>query len=498
MENQLKRKYGLLMAMCMVVGTIIGSGIFFRNEQIIAIAGGRMWVGIAAWGIGGLIALSFAYVVGVLSTRHEKMGGLIDYSEALVGKKYAYVFGWFMATIYYPSLTGILAWVSARFTVELLGWHTSAGINQFTSGETWAIALFYLVAIYTLNAISPKLSAILQISGTFIKVIPLILMGVVGTIVGLVNGVTLENLNFVADEAISTIGIRGNASAFFYALAATVFAYAGWDCVMNLNSEIRDSKKNLPKALVGGMLIIAAIYTMYFIGIFSAESVSVTAAPGGTREAFMTLFSPVAGTLLFVFIICSCIGTLNGLIVGGQRSFYAIATRDVGPKPKVLRQVDSETNVPNNSTTISAFMVAAWMLIIFANASNSSVFENFSFNIANLVPVAFNAMFIPIYFMVIVKQDDLGIFNRFIAPIFAVLGAAFLVFTVFYTERMTVFWFYLVFAALSSFGLLLTYGKNKTKFKNAWMWIVVLVALIPVIWIFILLFNVFLSFFNLT
>jgi len=211
------------------------------------------------------------------------------------------------------------------------------------------------------------------------------------------------------------------------------------------------------------LLIIAAIYTMYFIGIFSAESVSVTAVGGGTREAFISLFSSVAGTALVAFIVCSCLGTLNGLIVGGQRSFYAIATRDVGPKPKILRQVDAETNVPNNSTTISAFMVAAWMLIIFANASTSSIFVNFRFNISNLVPVAFNALFIPVYIGVMVKQKDLGTFNRYVAPALAAIGAAFLVFTVFYTERMMVLWFSIVFAVLTLVGVLLTFGKNKTK-----------------------------------
>jgi len=476
MENQLKRKFGLLMAMCMVVGTVIGSGIFFRNEEIVAYAGGRMWVGIAAWVLGGFITLALAYVMSVLATRHEKVGGLLDYSDALVGSKFGYMFGWFMATIFYPSLTGILAWVSARFTVELFGWHTGdAAVNQFSSGQTYAIALFYLVAVYTINAISPKISSKLQISGTFIKVVPLIAMGIVGLIVGLARGITVDNIAYVAADIPGIGGISiggGNASsAFFYALTATVFAYIGWDCVMNLNSEIKNSKRNLPIALVGGLLIITTVYVLYFIGIFSAAPVETLATSGGTRTAFNNIFTQVGGTILFVFIVVSCLGTLNGLTVGGQRAFYAIAVRRRGPRPEIYGQVDKATNVPTNSTTINLLLIAAWMLIHAANAGSGFGWfsrlnflvpgdGNFSFVISNLIPVTFNAFFIPVFIMVMVKQKDLGVFNRFIAPLIATAGAVFLIFTVIYGQRWMVLWYLVCFAAIMLVGWLYRKQKN--------------------------------------
>ena len=484
MENQLKRKFGLLMAMCMVVGTVIGSGIFFRNEDIMTYAGGRMWIGVLAWILGGAITLAFAYVMSVLAARHEKVGGLLDYSDALVGERFGYFFGWFMATIFYPSLTGILAWVSARFTVELFGWHTGdAAVSATSSGQTYAIALFYIVVFFCFNALSQKFGSKVQIAGTFLKIIPLIAMGIVGLIFGLRNGVTLENLSFLNPDGIpgvaaaaifgnSTIGGLPAHTAFFAALSATVFAYIGWDCVMNLNSEIKNSKKNLPIALFIGSIIIMAIYTLYYVGIFGAYNMAdLNQAGGSTLLAFRNVFTEAGGTVLFVFIVISCLGTLNGLLTGGQRAFYAIAVRRRGPSPAIMGQVDRETNVANNSGILAVGLVAVWMLIQAANPGsgfgwfthlnflNFTEGAAFNFNIANLIPVTFNAFFIPVFIMVMVKQKDLGIFNRFIAPGIAVAGALFLMFTNVYTQRWMSFWYLVVFALIMVGGALVMKKK---------------------------------------
>jgi len=423
MENQLKRKYGLLTAICMVVGTVIGSGIFFRNEAIIAYTGGRMWIGIAAWLVGGFITLSATYVFGVLATRHERVGGLVDYGEALLGKGYGYFFGWFMATMFYPSMTGILAWVSARFTVVLFGWE----VDSFFSGQTYAIALFYLMAIYAVNVLSQKLSGRFQVSTTFIKLVPLVLMGIVGTIAGLANGTTVANLQ--SDYVRNVVD-----NPFLAALVATVFAYLGWDSVLAINSEVKNSKRNLPIALVSGMLIIMTVYALYFLGIFSAAPVQELADGTGVRGAFVSVFSEIGGTALFVFIVISCLGTLNGLIVGGQRAFYAIAIRGQGVKPETFSQVDKATNVPNNSAAVFVLLVSLWMLIFAGN--RAGWYGDFVLDIPGLVPIFFQLFLIPIYFMVVFKERTLGAFNRFCAPFVAMLGC-----------------FYLLYAALISQGL---------------------------------------------
>jgi len=186
METGLQKKYGLLTAIAMVVGIVIGSGVFFKAEKILTATGGNLPQGILAWAIGGIIMIICAYVFAILATRYEKVNGLVDYAEVTLGSKYGYFVGGFLVTIYYPAITSVLAWVSARYTCVLLGW-------DITGGEAMAISGFYLVAIYALNALSPKLAGKFQVSTTAIKLIPLILMAIVGTIAGLKNGILISN-----------------------------------------------------------------------------------------------------------------------------------------------------------------------------------------------------------------------------------------------------------------------------------------------------------------
>jgi len=443
MRQELTRKYGLLTAICFVVGTVIGSGIFFRNDIVFAIIGGDVWIGVAAWLVSGLIALSFAYVFGVLTTRYEDSTGLPYFVEKFLGARFGYMMAWFMATIMVPGLTAVLAWVSARFTVVLVGWD----VDPSFSAQTYLFALFYLVAIYVMNALSPKLAEKFHVSCTFIKIIPLILMGVIGLIVGLSNGTTVANLN-----ATYVPTVDGN--PFLVSLIATAFAYLGWEVALSLNKEIINAKRNLPIALVAGMLIIIVIYLTYFIGLFSAAPTAQLASGAGVLAAFINLFTETGGTILFVFIIISCLGTLNGLVTATGRMFYTLAISKKGPKQKLLSQVDDVTTMPANSMALGLLFIAVHTLIFAGH-----LHDLYNFDISGLIPITFKAFLIPMLIAMMIKEKQFGIFNRFIAPSLAVAGACFQIYAVIYSERMAALWFLIFFAIVMTVGLLLE-GKN--------------------------------------
>ena len=189
---ELKKKYGLITAICMVVGIVVGSGVFFKAEAMLNITNGDLPVALLSWLIGGCVMVISAYTFAVMGTKFEKINGVVDYSEALVGSKYAYYVGWFMATIYYPAMTSALAWLSARYTMVLFGF-------ELNSAETMVLAFVYLILSFALNTLSPKLAGHFQVSTTVIKLIPLILMAVVGTIYGIKNGVLIDNMNSVVE-----------------------------------------------------------------------------------------------------------------------------------------------------------------------------------------------------------------------------------------------------------------------------------------------------------
>ena len=94
MATELKKKYGLLTAICMVVGIVVGSGVFFKAEAILTKTSGNLKLGILAWVIGGVIMIICAYTFSLLATKYEKVNGVVDYAEAAIGEKYAYLVGW--------------------------------------------------------------------------------------------------------------------------------------------------------------------------------------------------------------------------------------------------------------------------------------------------------------------------------------------------------------------------------------------------------------------
>ena len=424
MSNELNKKYGLLTAVCTVVGTVIGSGVFFKAEKILTETGGNLPVGILAWIIGGLIMVCCAYAFSILATRYEKVSGVVDFAEALVGKKYAYFMGWFLALLYYPTLTSVLAWVSARYLIVFInGFLPEDAQLGITGPQCMTVAAFLLVAVFVMNTLAPKIAGKFQVSATFIKLIPLFLMAIIGTIKGMTNGLLVENFTTVVNEDIST------SSGLFKAVVATAFAYEGWICATSINAELKDAKKNLPKALVMGTLIIVAVYITYYIGLAGGIKNETIMAGGeaGARIAFSGVFGNFAGSALFAFVVVSCLGTLNGLTLGCSRAFHAIASRNVGPRPDIFKQVDPVTNMPTNSSVIGLLISAAWLLFFFGSQLDTPWFGPFSFDSSELPIITTYAMYLPIFFSMLVKEKGLGVLKGKIAPILAICGSIFMV-----------------------------------------------------------------------
>lgn len=451
MENGLQKRYGLITAVAMVVGIVVGSGVFFKAEKILSCTGGNLKLGILAWIIGGVIMISCAYSFAVMATKYEKVNGVVDYAEATMGPKYGYMLGWFLTIIYYPTLTSVLAWVSARYTCVLFG------VEDITGGICMVIACFYLVASYALNALSPVLAGKFQVATTIIKLVPLLLMAVVGTIFGLATGMTTYNFTTVVNEV-------PTGTALFTAVVATTFAYEGWVIATSINSELKDSKKNLPRALVGGTFIIMAVYILYYVGLAGAVTNEEMMAGGeaAARMAFHTVFTSVGGTLIFVFVVISCLGTLNGLMLGCTRGLYALAARKRGPKPEMFGEVSPTTNMPTNSAIFGVLLCGFWLLYFYGANLTESWFGFFSFDTSEIPIVALYVMYIPI-FMKMMTYKELPTFKRVIAPFISILGCIFMIIAACFAHRTAVIAFLIVFAVVTVVGM--CFSKEHAKEK---------------------------------
>lgn len=428
--KQLQRKYGLLTAICMVVGTVIGSGLFFKAQSVLQATNGDMTLGVLSWIITGFLMLVCATQFAIMATKFEKINGVVDYAEATCGKGFAYYLAWFMITVYYPAMTSVLAWVSARYFGVLFGW-------DLASSNVMVLAGCFLICSFALNALSPKLAGKFQVGSTAIKLIPIILMAVVGTVVGLANGTLTDN--FTDAIVNQTVGqSSGISSGLFAAIVATVFAYEGWIVATSINAELKNSKRNLPLALIFGSAIVVLAYVFYFVGVAGGASTSSLISDGATK-AFSNVFGKVGGTLLNICIVVSCLGTLNGLMVAATRGIYSMAVRDEGPAPKTFRQVDDVSNMTTNSSVFGLLTCSFWLVYFFgANLSpEGGWFGLFNFDSSELPIITIYAFYIPMIIMWMIKQKDETPLRRFVIPILSILSCAFMIFAAIYAHGIT-------------------------------------------------------------
>ena len=434
MENGLKKQYGLLMAICMVVGTVVGSGVFFKAQAILQKTNGDMPLGVLAWIIGGAVMIFCILAFCVMAQQYEKVNGLVDYAEATVGSKYAYMMGWFATTIYTPAMTSVLAWLTARYFLTFLvsvNPDLQLAGDPVTGTETFLLAGFILICVFAVNTLSSKLAGKLQISATFIKLIPLLLMAVVGTIYGLTHNMAGEPVSILASNFATS---AGDFKPLFGAVVATAFAYEGWILATSINSEIKDSKKNLPIALVLGGVIIIAIYLFYYMGVAGGASVETLMNDGATT-AFTTVFGNVFGNILNLFVAVSCLGTLNGLLIGCIRGMYSISVRNMGPKVNLMKQIDPASGMPSNSCIVGLVIVAAWLVYFYgANLTAKPWFGVFSFDSSELPIITIYALYIPMFIQFMRKAKELSALKRFVLPALGIIGSGFMVIAAIYSH----------------------------------------------------------------
>ena len=460
--DKLQKRYGLLTAICMVVGIVIGSGVFFKAQTILQKTGGNMPLGILAWIIGGVIMLTCLLAFSVMAQKFEKVNGIVDYAEACVGNKYAYYVGWFLTIIYYPCLTSVLSWLSARYTLvfitsiapdfPLLGLGAAAGAETVLGPECMSLAMFYMCCAYAVNALSPKLAGKLQVSTTIIKLIPLFLMAVVGIIVGLANGTLANNFNTLADVGTTST------SPLFASVCATAFAYEGWIIATSINAELKDAKKNLPRALVIGAIIIIATYIFYYVGV-AGGATNQELIDSGATVAFINVFGNVLGNILNLFIAISCIGTMNGLMLGCVRGLYSIAVRGRGPAPHVFSQIDKETNMPHNSAIVGLLLCGFWGLYFFLANLAGTWSGPFVFDSSELPIITIYMLYLPIFVMWIKKATDETAMRRYVLPLLAICGSLFMIYASIMGHGIACFWYLIVFAAVMAVGF--AFSKEK-------------------------------------
>ena len=228
------------------------------------------------------------------------------------------------------------------------------------------------------------------------------------------------------------------------------------------------------------------VYIIYYVGIAGGASVQDLIDNGAT-VAFKNIFGTVGGTILNIFIVVSCLGTLNGLMLSCTRNMYSLAIRKEGPSPDVFLQVDKATNMPTNSAIMGLLLTGIWLFYFYAanlgmvfstsyNAvdanwiikllgdldviSNTYTVNWFSFDSSELPIVAIYAMYIPI-FIKMMKMEDLSIIKRFILPVLAIIGSIFMVIAAIYSHKIGVIYFLIIAIVIMLLGMRLNSNEKE-------------------------------------
>lgn len=403
-ENNVKKKFGLPTAISMIVGIVVGSGIFFKTDDILINTNGSVLLGAIALIIGAVGIVFGGLTLAKLSENTDTAGGIITYCELAYGKLFAFLAGFFQMGIYFPSLIALLMFVAANYTLLLFPeWNLNI----------WGITVIYFVVFFSINYFATKLAGAFQTLSTIIKLIPLLLIGIIGLVFGDPSTVFQEHVGFSAFVASST------------AIISVAFSYDGWTIAPTIAHEIRNAKRNLSFALSISPLIIMVVYLVYFIGMSSVLGPDEIIALGDAHVSKVTTmyFGGFGNKVILLTIVISVLGTVNGLTLGGMRVPYSLALRKELPHSEKIAHINPRTQVPGVSSIICMLLSAVWLFIHYLS-TKIDAFK--TLDISSIPIVIMYIIYLSLFISVIikyVKKEITSFFRGIVCPVLACLGA---------------------------------------------------------------------------
>ena len=420
--EKVKKQYGLWTGIAMVVGIVIGSGVFLKAGGVLKLSGGDLKMAILAWLVGGIIMVCSGFCFAVFASRVTKYNGVVDYVEEATNKKVGYFLAWLLTTFYYPMVAAIIALFAGQYFFILIGLGDVVGLTHWAN---FVFAFVVLLIVVVINYYSPVIAAKFQVSATIIKLIPILVIAVAGLFASLISGDSAGIINAINTPATGDDIVLN----FGEAIKKTAFAYEGWICATSINAELKDSKKNLPRALTFGTLAILAFYIIYYVSLsaFLGNAGTIIADANAPIEVFTKIMGSAGALIFTAFIMISCLGTVNGVGISCCRGMYTISCRGQGPLPEKFSKLGKNQSVSFLSCVYGfgcmILMLGLWYLIM-----NTNSFFNYLGSMDEIVCALMYTIYIAMYIYIMKNFKDCNVFQRFIMPVIAIIGALFFVF----------------------------------------------------------------------
>lgn len=401
-----KNQYGLFTTIGMIVGVVIGSGIFFKSDNILIATGGSISLGVLVFCVAAIGIIFGSLTISELASRNSKAGGIITYAEYSYNKSIACAFGWFHTFLYYPTLIAVVSWVTGIYTCILFGIEGTLEVQVL-------IGITIMIILFITNILSAKIGGYFQNLSTVIKILPLILMAIAGLVFGKVNSVSFNHI------------INMESSGWIAAIAPIAFSFDGWIVATSIGHEIKNPKKNLPKALVMAPLFILALYILYFIGIstYIGPETVMNLGDGHVDLAANNLLGPWGAKIIIIFVIISIMGTVNGLIMGHTRLPYSLAIRGMFPSSKKVSLINEKLGMPVISSIVALviclicmsvhYITQKFLLLPNSDISEISITINYTLYILLYIKV----------FHLGIRKEIKGIWMGILNPILAIVGS---------------------------------------------------------------------------
>ncbi|MFA9377666.1 MAG: APC family permease [Lachnotalea sp.] len=432
-----KEHYGLFTATTMIIGIVIGSGIFFKSDDVLTYTGGNVLLGLIVFCIGALSIIFGSLTITELAIRTKKSGGVVGYFEEFISFRAASAFGWFQTFVYYPTINSVISWVLGIYIFSLF--HIDATLEaQIILGFT------VFTFIYGINLISYKLGGYIQNVSTIIKLMPLFIIAIVGLFWNHSAPTIPADVIVIAK---TDVGF-----AWLAALAPIAFSFDGWIVATSITNEVKNPKKNMALALIIGPLVVLAVYLLYFLGLNHLLGAEYIMSTGNSAVNMVgtLLLGHYGSSVLMIFVIIAVLGVINGISLGSIRMPQALASKNMLPSSEKIAKIHPKYQVSIRSGIISYLIALFWMVLHYITQKSGILHGG---DISEISIVFSYCCYALLYFKVICMKKANTIQSKFkgiLCPIMALAGSAIILFGGIISNPfyMTIFMLFCTFVCL--------------------------------------------------
>jgi APA family basic amino acid/polyamine antiporter len=302
------RRLGLFDATMLVMGGIVGSGIFM-NPHVVARIVDTPWLILGAWTFGGAIALAGAFIYAELAARRPAVGGQYAYIREAFHPLLGFLFGWGLFLVSTSGGLAAVAMTFARYTVELTG----------TSLPEWSLAVSALAILTAVNCFGVRTGGTVQSA--------LMVMKIAAIAVLVLCGFAFAPGNKLDGTAVTRLsGPFDLLTSFGAALVPVMFAYGGWQTANFIAGEIRSPEKNLPRGLLLGVIGVVALYlSVNVVTLVVLGADGLADAPAPASAVMRIVLGETGASVIALGIAISTLGFLSQGILTSPRVYYAMA-----------------------------------------------------------------------------------------------------------------------------------------------------------------------------